>query len=110
MPALSMERSIAGRAVAHGTVEAVEDATPERAAGIVLPGLAGDVPVGAVLVAPIVEGGAEPVGVLEVYAATPRRWPQEDRELLRALAASCAVAPSGLGLGTPNARSRTPCM
>src|SRR5205823_10589577 len=23
---------------------------------------------------------------------TPRRWPQEDRELLRALAASCAVA------------------
>src|SRR5207244_2618301 len=84
-PALRMERSIAGRAVLRGTVEAVEDAAPERAAGTDFPRLAGAEPVGAVLAAPIAEGGAEPVGVLEVYAAVPRIWSQEDRELLRAL-------------------------
>ena len=91
-PVLSLERSIAGRAVASRTVEAVEDVAPERAAGTVFPRLAGDVPVGAVLAAPIAEGSADPVGVLEVYAAAPRAWPDEDRELLRALAATCAVA------------------
>src|SRR5205085_338423 len=91
-PALSRERSIAGRAVASRTVQAVEHAAPERTAGTAFPRLAGDVPVGALLVAPIAEGGAEPIGVLEVYATAPRAWPDEDRELLRALAASCAVA------------------
>jgi PAS domain S-box-containing protein len=91
-PVLSLERSIAGRALASRTVEAVEDVAPERAAGTVFPRLAGDAPVGAVLAAPIAEGGAEPLGVLEVYTAAPRAWPDEDRELLRALAATCAVA------------------
>ena len=37
----------------------------------------------------------EPIGVLEVYAATPRAWPDEDRALLRALAAACAVGLRG---------------
>src|SRR2546425_119829 len=44
-PALSLERSIAGRAVTSRTVQAVADAAPERAAGTEFPGLAGDVPV-----------------------------------------------------------------
>src|SRR5919202_1317984 len=91
-PVLSRERSIAGRAVASRTVEAVEDAAPERAAGTVFPRLAGDVPVGAVLAAPIAEGATEPNCLLEVNTTAPRAWPDEDRELLRALAATCAVA------------------
>src|SRR5205085_11322412 len=60
-PALILERTVAGRAVAHGTVQAVDDVAPERAAGTAFPRLAGDVPVGAVLAAPIAEGGAEPI-------------------------------------------------
>src|SRR5207244_2017239 len=32
---------------------------------------------------------------LEGYAAAPRSWPREDRELMRALAAACAVALRG---------------
>ena len=92
VPALSLEKSIAGRALLSNSVLAVEDAAVERAAGIAFPRLAGDAPIGAVLVAPVSEGDAAPVGVVEVYAVASRSWPDEDRELLRTLAAACAAA------------------
>lgn len=94
-PALGWENTVAGRAVRAGAVQDIADAAVERAAGTVFPRLAGDVPVGAILVAPIAEGNGEPLGVLEVYTAERRDWSAADRDLLRALAAACAVALRG---------------
>lgn len=94
-PALAWEGTIAGRAMRANAVQAVADVAVERAAGTSFPRLAGDVSVGALLVAPIAEGQDAPSGVLEVYTAAPRAWSADDSALLSALAAACAVSLRG---------------
>ena len=82
-------RSVAGRAVAERRTILVEDAA--AVPGTALPALISGEPIGSLVVAPIVTG-AEPLGVVEVYAPTPRAFPPDAAELLAGLAAVAAAA------------------
>ena len=88
-PRMIVADSLAGRAIAEGRTLFIGDFSRDQVGQ--LPALADGARVGAMIVAPMVVAG-ETLGVIEVYAPTPRDFLPEDVDLLSALAATAAVA------------------